>query len=97
MSLHPGTVKTGLSAGPRRSSSWYKFVQPLVEFGAPGPKQGCANIVWCATSPGLTMEDNGCYFLPVGKKTKASKLGEDAKLAEKLFQWSEKRLEELGY
>jgi len=43
------------------------------------------------------MEDNGCYFLPISKKTKASKLKEDAKLAEKLFQWSEKRLEELGY
>jgi hypothetical protein len=43
------------------------------------------------------MEDNGCYFLPIGKKTKASKLKEDAKLAEKPFQWSEKRLEELGY
>jgi hypothetical protein len=90
-------VKTGLSAGPRGSSSWYKFVQPLVELGAPGPEQGSANIVWCATSPDLTMKDNGFYFLPIGKKTKASKFGEDAKLAEELWEWSEKKLAELGY
>jgi NAD(P)-dependent dehydrogenase (short-subunit alcohol dehydrogenase family) len=97
VSLHPGTVKTGLSASPRGSSSWYKFIQPLVEFGAPGPDEGCMSIVWCAISEDVGMEDNGSYFLPVGKKTKASKLGEDPELVEKLWTWSEARLTELGY
>jgi NAD(P)-dependent dehydrogenase (short-subunit alcohol dehydrogenase family) len=97
LSLHPGTVKTGLSAGPRGSSSWYKFIQPLVELGAPGPDEGCAGIVFCAISEEIGTGDNGGYFTPVGKKTKASKLGEDQVLAEELWNWSEARLSELGY
>ncbi|KAE9374284.1 NAD(P)-binding protein [Stipitochalara longipes BDJ] len=97
LSLHPGTVKTGLSAGPRGSTAWYRFVQPLVELGAPGPEQGCASIVFCAVSDKIAMGDNGGYFLPVGKKAKASKLGEDPGLAEELWGWSERKLTELGY
>jgi NAD(P)-dependent dehydrogenase (short-subunit alcohol dehydrogenase family) len=97
VSLHPGTVKTGLSAGPRGSTAWYKFIQPLVELGAPGPEEGCASIVFCAVSDKIELSDNGSYFLPVGKKGKASKLAEDPGLAEELWVWSEGRLGELGY
>jgi NAD(P)-dependent dehydrogenase (short-subunit alcohol dehydrogenase family) len=97
LSLHPGTAKTGLSGGPRGSTSWYKFIQPLVELGAPGPVEGCLGIVFCATSEEIGIRDNGSYFLPVGKKTNASKLGEDQALAEELWNWSEARLDELGY
>jgi NAD(P)-dependent dehydrogenase (short-subunit alcohol dehydrogenase family) len=97
LSLHPGTVKTGLSAGPRGSTSWYRFIQPLVELGAPGPEEGCAGILFCASTDEIGMGDNGAYFLPVGKKTKASKFGEDPELAEQLWNWSERRLSGLGY
>ena len=97
LSLHPGTVKTGLSAGPRESTWWYKFIQPLVEFGAPGPEVGCKGILWCAVSEDVELQDNGGYFLPVGKRTRASKLGENSALAEELWEWSEGRLSELGY
>ena len=38
--LHPGTVKTGPASGPRESSWWYKYIQPLVELGAPGREKG---------------------------------------------------------
>lgn len=30
VSLHPGTVKTNLSNGPRGTTPWYKFIQPLI-------------------------------------------------------------------
>ncbi|KAH7409671.1 retinol dehydrogenase [Cadophora sp. MPI-SDFR-AT-0126] len=101
-SLHPGTVKTGLANGPKGSSWWYKFVQPLVELGAPGPERGCWGVVWCAASRelGEMVEEgggvNGGYFLPVGKLTKASKCGDDREMARKLWEWSEERCVELG-
>ena len=94
VSLHPGTVKTGLSGGPRGSTAWYRFVQPLVELGAPGPEEGCASIVFCAVSDEIGLSDNGAYFLPLGKKSKASKLAEDRGLAAELWMWSEGRLSE---
>lgn len=43
------------------------------------------------------MEDNGAYFAPVGKRTRASERGEDRELAEKLWEWTEERLRECGY
>ena len=72
-------------------------MQPLVELGALGPDDGCIGIVWCAISDEVGTEDNGGYFLPVGKKTKASKFGENAELAKELWKWSETRMNELGY
>jgi NAD(P)-dependent dehydrogenase (short-subunit alcohol dehydrogenase family) len=97
VSLHPGTVKTGLSAGPRGSTPLYKFIQPLVELGAPGPEKGSWNSLWCAASPELKESDNGSYFLPVGKKTRASVHGEDAFMSRKLWEWSEECLKEKGF
>lgn len=95
LSCHPGTVKTGLSAGPRATNWWYRYIQPLVEMGAPGPEGGARSVLWCAVCDGVDGDCNGGYFLPVGKKTKASKCGEDAEMAKKLWEWSEKRVQ--GY
>lgn len=97
MSLHPGTVKTGLSEGPRGSTPLYRLIQPLVELGAPGPEGGAKNSLWCAASPDLKIDDNGAYFLPVGKKTAASKWGQDEEMAGRLWEWSEGKLRELGF
>ena len=97
VSLHPGTVKTGLSAGPRGSTPLYKLVQPLVELGAPGPEKRSWNSLWCAASPELKEENNGGYFLPVGKKSRASVHGEDGFMARRLWEWSEEYLREKGF
>ncbi|PVH77264.1 retinol dehydrogenase [Cadophora sp. DSE1049] len=100
VSLHPGTVRTGLSKGPRGSTWWYRFIQPLVELGAPGPETGCWGIVWCAASSEIGEmrgEDvNGGYFEGVGKLSTASKAGEDGEMARKLWAWSEGNLSEMG-
>jgi hypothetical protein len=68
-----------------------------VEWGAPGPEKGCWNTLWCAASQELSQQENGSYFFPVGKLTRASKWGEDEEMAEKLWRWSEDRLRELGF
>jgi hypothetical protein len=44
----------------------------------------------------LKVEDNGGYFLPIGKRTKVSKSGEDKALAGRLWEWTEMELGEVG-
>ncbi|OOF94681.1 hypothetical protein ASPCADRAFT_208341 [Aspergillus carbonarius ITEM 5010] len=97
VSVHPGTVKTNLSQGPLSSTPLYRFVKPLVELGAPGPRKGAANILFAAASKSLSSLDNGSYFLPVGKKTKASRSGESLEMAHKLWEWTEEEMRRRGY
>ena len=102
VSLHPGTVKTGLSKGPRSSTPWYRIVQPLVEWGAPGPEEGAWTSLWCAASKDLgemvgSGDGNGSYFTPVGKRTRASRCGEDEVMAGRLWEWSEEKLRDCGF
>ncbi|KAJ6016408.1 retinol dehydrogenase [Penicillium herquei] len=92
LSLHPGTVKTGLSQGPLSSTPMYRFIKPLVELGAPGPREGASSIIYAATSPSLKINrDNGAYLLPVGKTSLASKAARDPTMAHHLWKWSEER------
>ncbi|KAJ5279226.1 retinol dehydrogenase [Penicillium angulare] len=98
LSLHPGTVKTNLSAGPISSTPLYRLIKPIVELGAPGPRKGAANILFAAVSPNLKLEsDNGAYLLPIGKVSAPSKAGSDAKMAEDLWEWTVKALMSRGY
>ncbi|CEJ62868.1 Putative Retinol dehydrogenase [Penicillium brasilianum] len=98
ISLHPGTVKTNLSAGPISSTPLYRLIKPLVELGAPGPRKGAANIIFACVSPKLRLEnDNGAYLLPVGKLSACSKAGSDPKMAENLWEWTMEALKSRGY
>nr|AOS89741.1 putative short chain dehydrogenase/reductase [Aspergillus welwitschiae] len=89
LSVHPGTVKTGLAAGPISSTPLYRLIKPLVELGAPGPRKGAASIIFAAVSPQLKLEcHNGAYLLPIGRLSAPSKAGSDAKMAEELWEWT---------
>ncbi|KAJ5925572.1 retinol dehydrogenase [Penicillium verhagenii] len=93
LSLHPGTVKTGLSHGPLSSTPMYRFIKPLVELGAPGPREGASAIVYAATSMSLQINrDNGAYLLPIGKISAASKAARDSAMAHDLWVWTEERV-----
>jgi hypothetical protein len=87
------TFARNLSTGPVSSTPLYRFIKPLVELCAPGPRKGAANILFAATSPSLKPElHNGAYLLPVGKISAASKAGSDLKMASELWEWTEKAL-----
>lgn len=90
------TSNRNLSERPRTSTPLYRLIQPLVELGAPGPEKGAWPLLWCAASPDLKAEDNGSYYLPIGKKVHASKNAEDTILAATLWEWTEKELENAG-
>ncbi|KAL4876188.1 hypothetical protein BJY04DRAFT_223273 [Aspergillus karnatakaensis] len=97
LSLHPGTVKTNLSAGPIASTPIYRLLKPLVGLGASGPRKGAANILFAAVSPTLKPDSaNGAYLLPTGKLSAPSKAGSDPNMARELWIWTEKELAERG-
>jgi NAD(P)-dependent dehydrogenase (short-subunit alcohol dehydrogenase family) len=96
VSLHPGTVKTGLAMGPRGSSLWYKYLQPLVEMGAPGPERGCWGVLWCAASEELRFQENGGYFEGVGRVGKTKGSADNHDMARRLWEWSDEAVRQSG-
>lgn len=87
------TAHSGLSQGPLSSTPMYRFIKPLVELGAPGPRKGASAIVYAATSTALKINrDNGDYLLPVGKVSVASKAARDTTMAHDLWDWTEERM-----
>jgi hypothetical protein len=71
-------------------------VQPLLEIGAPTARVGSYNNIFCAASPSLGLQDNGCYFGPVGVRAKPSRRANE-KLARKLWDWTEEELAARGF
>lgn len=91
-------VYRGLSQGPLSSTPMYRFIKPLVELGAPGPREGARAIIHAATSLSLDLHrDNGAYLLPDGKVSMASKAARDPNMAQDLWNWTEDKLNALGF
>ncbi|KFX99437.1 hypothetical protein V490_01791 [Pseudogymnoascus sp. VKM F-3557] len=94
VSVHPGVVTTNLytaavgDVGLKKMAYWgFKTALSV------SVEQGSKNQLWAATSPreGLVP---GEYYFPVGILGKGSKQGEDEELGKKLWEWTEKELEE---
>lgn len=86
-----------LSQGPLLSTPLYRFIKPIVELGAPGPRKGALNILYAAVSPSFDIEsNNGAYLLPMGRVSEPSNAAKDAKMAFDLWKWTEKELEARG-
>lgn len=60
-------------------------------------EQGCWCSLYAAASSDVTFEQNGVYFVPVGKTGKPSANGVDEALADKLWTWTEAQLALKGY
>ncbi|KAH8809094.1 hypothetical protein F5884DRAFT_706269 [Xylogone sp. PMI_703] len=97
VSLHPGIVKTGLARSAKEGNWWYHLAQPLIEFRAPDARRGAYTQLYCAASPAVKLTDNGCYYVPVGKKQEPSKLGRNTQLATKLWDWTDTQLAAKGF
>ncbi|KAJ7346941.1 oxidoreductase [Mycena albidolilacea] len=95
VSLHPGVVGTDMLL----NAPWFERTvinvmqmwnrEPIVT-----PEEGAYNQLWAATVDKSEVV-NGGYYVPVGVVGPRTKQSSDAKLAEELWNWTEKEL--VGY
>lgn len=90
--IHPGTVKTNVASGASGVPAAVRLLEPLVFFlfGTP-VSEGARNQLWASLSEDVK---SGEYYEPVGVADKCSTLGQDDGLAKKLWDWTERELDE---
>jgi len=98
VSCHPGVVFTDLYV-PFTSSLGFLgpvFAWPMKKLTV-SPEVGSYNQIGLCTSPQITVEDGGSYYIPVMKKGTPSAYGQDGVLADKLWEYTEQQLGDRGY
>lgn len=60
-------------------------------------EEGSWTSLYAAASQEVTFEDNGAYFVPIGKRAKPSANALDEALADKLWKWTEDELTKKGW
>lgn len=98
VSCHPGIIHTNI---------WGEFTGTLGFLGSvmrwlmkklmTSAEVGSYTQIGLCTSPQITVEDGGSYFVPVLKKATPTKYGQDDTLADKLWDWTEQQLRDRGY
>jgi len=92
VSIHPGVVGTNLGADFQES---YKIAKWLVntvgKYLMKTVEDGAKNQEWAATTSKENLE-NGAFYMPVGKKHVGG-IKDDADLAKRQWEWTEKELE----
>lgn len=90
-SVHPGVVRTNLINGATGTNPVLLALGKLFGNFATSVEQGARNQLWATVAKdGLA---SGEYYEPVGVGGAASQFGKDDKLADKLWEWTEKELE----
>lgn len=90
----PGTVDTGLVRGGAQSHPWLaKLAKPVMRMIGQTADIGARCQLWGSVSPDAK---SGEYYEPVGKDGVTSAQGCDDKLANALWEWTEKELKEKG-
>ncbi len=95
VAIHPGRVDTRLMRGLGATWPWIKI--PMKLFGGMflvTPEQGALTQLFAATSKDAK---TGSYYVPIAKEDEASDYARDEKLADKLWDWTEKELDAAGY
>jgi NAD(P)-dependent dehydrogenase (short-subunit alcohol dehydrogenase family) len=91
VAVNPGEVKTDLfepNGAGRKLWALRTFLVPLI---AGSVEDGAKNQLWAATADGV---QSGELYYPVGVTGKTAPVGLDEKLAKKLWDWTNKELEE---
>jgi retinol dehydrogenase-12 len=95
--VHPGYVRTDLSRHLGEVYGVFLGVLSKISefFFALSPEKGALTSLYVATSPDIeTKNYRGEYFTPIAKLSKTSELGNSSQLIEKLWDFSEKLLQE---
>lgn len=92
VSVHPGTVETGLSKPMRDNHLWARVFEATVgSLIGVSVELGALNQLWAATSKTVV---SGEYYIPVGEKAEGSVDARNQRLTDSLWNWTEKQLEE---
>lgn len=98
VAVHPGMVNTNLYQTAFGSALHPgKLVQKIFYTSA---EDGAKGQLWAATGrsgTGTKEVKSGEYYTPVGVAGQGSKMSNDAKLAENLWEWTEKELESYSF
>ncbi|OIW33062.1 retinol dehydrogenase 12 [Coniochaeta ligniaria NRRL 30616] len=95
VAIHPGRVDTRLMRGLDETWSWVKIPMKLLGgMVLVTPEQGALTQLFAATSKDAK---TGSYYVPIAKEDEASEYARDEKLADKLWDWTEKELDAAGY
>ena len=93
VSIHPGIIQTQLIDN---SPGWMQMVIKLSARAQQRhmftPEEGAHNQLWASTTPKQELQ-NGRFYTPVGQLAKPFKYSQDEKLREKLWEWTQKELE----
>ncbi|KAE9376228.1 NAD(P)-binding protein [Stipitochalara longipes BDJ] len=96
ISVHPGSVKTGLSRGLKES---YPLAASIITFAqwtglfSLNVQQGTLNQLWAATS---NKAQSGKYYNPVGFEVPGSKYARDSELGKKLWDFTQVELDKVS-
>jgi NAD(P)-dependent dehydrogenase (short-subunit alcohol dehydrogenase family) len=97
VAIHPGVANTGLVTGLGTFNRWFVWVTTT---GIRVPVEECAwNQQWAAVAErgeGEREVVSGVFYEPVGVRGGLTKAGGDEKLAEELWEWTERELEAAG-
>ena len=94
VSVHPGAINTNLTSGPIASyGAWLNYpVKALGWLFMKSVASGAWNQTWAAVAP-LDQVKTGTFYYPTGVTGKDSKLAKDDDLSEKLWEFTEKELQ----
>lgn len=90
VSLHPGVIKTGMveNAGLfNRFLLYIKYMGKIITI-----EQGAYTQLWAGTSERGKIENGGFYY-PIGELNSGNATARDARLAKKLWDWTEEQLQ----
>ncbi|KAI9844084.1 MAG: hypothetical protein M1837_005797 [Sclerophora amabilis] len=91
--IHPGVIKTDLYIPYTESNIVMRLGMRVGSLFLGDVKTGAKNQLWAATSPDL---ETGEYYTPVGAKSGGTSYAKDEKLADELWEWTEKELQKHG-
>ncbi|ORY03480.1 hypothetical protein BCR34DRAFT_573500 [Clohesyomyces aquaticus] len=89
-SIHPGVVKTNLMNNATGSPMIIRVLGKVANKLVTPVDQGVRNQLWASVAKGVK---SGEYYEPVGIAGTETPFGKDEKLAQKLWDWTEKELQ----
>ncbi|KAI7202888.1 hypothetical protein D0869_06414 [Hortaea werneckii] len=89
MAVHPGMVRTE-NQSKADGAGWFMYLwKPLLAFTGLTVEEGAKTQLWAATA---SEAQPGKFYFPVGKEDDGGQHGNDVKMSDDLWRWTEKEL-----